>query len=121
MAKHAVNTPVNDARDRVTTGPIHHSEKRYEDVVLDGSALGTDDVVLHVPSRRINLTDGTHYDAYDTSGPYTESGAAHDLRAGLPKTRDSWPTPAPPPAARSSAPTATIPSWSRWSSASGSR
>ena len=101
MAKHAVN-PMDEARDQVTTGPIYRSEKLYDDVVFDGSPFDSDDVVLRIPARRINLTDGTHFDAYDTSGPYTETGADPDLHGGLPKTRNSWPTPAPAPASSES-------------------
>ncbi|WP_295628598.1 phosphomethylpyrimidine synthase ThiC [uncultured Corynebacterium sp.] len=94
MAKSASN-PMDEARDQVTTGPIHRSEKLYDEVAFDGSHLGAADVVLRVPRRRINLTDGTHFDAYDTSGPYTDSEATLDLHGGLPKTRDAWPTPGP--------------------------
>ena len=70
MAKHASN-PMDEARDQVTTGPIYRSEKLYDDVVFDGSPFDAEDAVLRIPVRRINLTDGTHFDAYDTSGPYT--------------------------------------------------
>lgn len=101
MAKHAVN-PMDEARDQVTTGPVYRSEKLYDDVVFDGSPFDSDDVVLRIPARRINLTDGTHFDAYDTSSPYTETGADPDLHGGLPKTRNSWPTPAPAPASSES-------------------
>ena len=97
MAKHASN-PMDEARDQVTTGPIYRSEKLYDDVVFDGSPFDSEDAVLRIPVRRINLTDGTHFDAYDTSGPYTETDADPDLHGGLPKIRESWPTPAPAPA-----------------------
>ena len=101
MAKNATS-PMDEARDQVTTGPIYRSEKIYDDVVFDGSPFDSDDVVLRIPARRINLTDGTHFDAYDTSGPYTETDADPDLHGGLPKTRDSWPTPPPAPASSES-------------------
>ena len=101
MAKHAVN-PMDEARDQVTTGPIYRSEKLYDDVVFDGSPFDSEDAVLRIPVRRINLTDGTHFDAYDTSGPYTETDADPDLHGGLPKIRESWPTPAPAPASSES-------------------
>src|SRR6266545_4319490 len=48
----------------VTTGPISGSEKVYRE--HDG---------LRVPVRRVNLTNGEHFDLYDTSGPYTDSRA----------------------------------------------
>ena len=101
MAKHASN-PMDEARDQVTTGPIYRSEKLYDDVVFDGSPFDSEDAVLRIPVRRINLTDGTHFDAYDTSGPYTETDADPDLHGGLPKIRESWPTPAPAPASSES-------------------
>ncbi|MDF0529487.1 phosphomethylpyrimidine synthase ThiC [Tsukamurella sp. 8F] len=66
----------------VTCGPIEGSSKQYVDV--DG---------MRVPFRRIALTNGDHHDVYDTSGPYTQYASAteaHDLQAGLPKTRDDW-------------------------------
>ncbi|WP_018023264.1 phosphomethylpyrimidine synthase ThiC [Corynebacterium ulceribovis] len=70
----------------VTTGPIYRSEKRYETLTHEG-------VEMQIPWRRINLTDGTHFDAYDTSGLYTEENPELNLEVGLPKTRNSWPKP----------------------------
>lgn len=40
---------------------------------------------MAVPMRRIELTDGSHLDVYDTSGPEN-----HDLQKGLPKLRAPW-------------------------------
>ncbi|MET8872994.1 phosphomethylpyrimidine synthase ThiC [Nocardia sp. NPDC004604] len=68
--------------DSVTTGPIEGSVKHYQQV---------DD--LRIPVRRINLTNGEHFDVYDTSGPYTDEAATIDLDAGLPKLRDGWAEP----------------------------
>ncbi|WP_063044907.1 phosphomethylpyrimidine synthase ThiC [Nocardia pseudovaccinii] len=73
-----MGTPV----DSVTTGPIEGSVKHYQEV---------DE--LRIPVRRINLTNGEHFDVYDTSGPYTDDTASIDLEAGLPKLRDSWTKP----------------------------
>ncbi|WP_062990294.1 phosphomethylpyrimidine synthase ThiC [Nocardia anaemiae] len=73
-----MGTPV----DSVTTGPIEGSVKHYQEV---------DD--LRIPVRRINLTNGEHFDVYDTSGPYTDETATIDLEAGLPKLRDRWTKP----------------------------
>ncbi len=81
------STPVST----VTVGPIEGSSKRY--LTVPG-AIGD----LHVPFRRIALTNGDHHDVYDTSGPYTQYTAEdqlHDLAEGLPKTRAAWNTPAP--------------------------
>ena len=72
--------------NHVTTGPIAGSVKHYEQVEADGTAL-------RIPVRRINLTNGEHFDVYDTSGPYTDDSATIDLDAGLPKLRDSWSKP----------------------------
>lgn len=73
-----MDTPV----DSVTTGPIQGSVKHYRDV--DG---------LRIPVRRINLTNGEHFDVYDTSGPYTDDAATIDVEAGLPKLRAGWDKP----------------------------
>lgn len=40
---------------------------------------------LQVPFRRIHLTNGEHFDTYDTSGP-----EGLDPREGLPKLRQGW-------------------------------
>ncbi|MEE6135519.1 phosphomethylpyrimidine synthase ThiC [Mycobacterium sp. 050128] len=60
----------------VTTGPIWGSTKAYRE--LDGVPGA------RVPLRRVNLSNGEHFDLYDTSGPYTDPDAAIDLTAGLP-------------------------------------
>ncbi len=44
-----------------------------------------DGLVLEVPFRRVDLTDGSHFDLDDTSGPQ-----GHDPREGLPKLRADW-------------------------------
>lgn len=83
------STPVST----VTTGPIEGSQKQY--LTVPGNDGGAD---LHVPFRRIALTNGDHHDVYDTSGPYTQytsEDQLHDLSEGLPKTRDTWTKPAP--------------------------
>ncbi len=61
----------------VTTGPISGSEKIYR------GELG-------VPARRVHLTNGEHFDLYDTSGPYTDASATIDVQAGLPTLRRDW-------------------------------
>ncbi|MEV0058771.1 phosphomethylpyrimidine synthase ThiC [Nocardia sp. NPDC050718] len=76
-------TSSTGAVDTVTTGPIQGSVKHYQEV---------DD--LRIPVRRINLTNGEHFDVFDTSGPYTDDNAVIDLEAGLPKLRDEWAKPA---------------------------
>jgi phosphomethylpyrimidine synthase len=79
----------NDATSlsTVTTGPIEGSTKRHEPV--DGFPG------LSVPVRRVNLSNGEHFDLYDTSGPYTDESVEIDIEAGLPKTRDAWEHPEP--------------------------
>ncbi|GAA4820904.1 phosphomethylpyrimidine synthase ThiC [Tomitella cavernea] len=87
MATSASNTEQGSiTTGPVTTGPIEGSTKHHLPVP------GTD---LRFPSRRIHLTDGTHHDVYDTSGPYTDEAARIDLEAGLPRARDAWSRPAP--------------------------
>ncbi|MEZ0384150.1 phosphomethylpyrimidine synthase ThiC [Mycobacterium sp. pW045] len=63
---------------QVTTGPIPYSEKIYREIEAPGGA------VMKVPFRRVNLTNGEHFDLYDTSGPYTDADAVIDLHRGLP-------------------------------------
>ncbi|MGO4613728.1 phosphomethylpyrimidine synthase ThiC [Nocardia sp. 2YAB30] len=82
MASSAASDGGSTTVDSVTTGPIEGSVKHY---------LEVDD--LRIPVRRINLTNGEHFDVYDTSGPYTDDTAAIDLEAGLPKLRDTWTRP----------------------------
>ena len=62
----------------VTTGPIRGSHKVH--------------VGPHrVPLREIALAGGEPpLRVYDTSGPYTDSAAAIDIRAGLPPVRSAW-------------------------------
>jgi phosphomethylpyrimidine synthase len=63
----------------ITTGPIDGSHRVH--------LSGPDG--LDVAARRIELTDGTHLDVYDTSGPYTDENATIDLEAGLPRRREA--------------------------------
>ena len=93
--------------DAVTCGPIPSSRKAYVEIPLEGSDDGhrtttaDDDEVgaaptMRVPVRRIELTDDTTFDVYDTSGPYTgypDSGSCHDLGEGLPRIRSAWQRP----------------------------
>ncbi|MFC5929215.1 phosphomethylpyrimidine synthase ThiC [Cryobacterium melibiosiphilum] len=71
----------------VTTGPIWGSTKRYEPVP------GHPDI--RFPVRRVNLSNGEHFDLYDTSGVYTDEREAIDVETGLAKTRDAWARPEP--------------------------
>ena len=68
----------------VTTGPIRGSRKIY---LSPPGHPG-----LRVPLREIALDDPQtpRLHLYDTSGPYTEDGAAIDLAAGLSPLRESW-------------------------------
>ncbi|MEV8378578.1 phosphomethylpyrimidine synthase ThiC [Kribbella sp. NPDC056861] len=72
-----MTTVNNSVRPNVTTGPISGSEKIYTSE-------------LRVPQRRVNLTNGEHFDLYDTSGPYTDVNAQIDVQAGLPPVRRDW-------------------------------
>ncbi|TWF92451.1 phosphomethylpyrimidine synthase ThiC [Saccharopolyspora dendranthemae] len=64
----------------ITTGPIEGSRK-----VFSSTESG-----LHVPFRRIELTNGEHLDVYDTSGPYTDDSTTVDVHSGLLRTRAGW-------------------------------
>lgn len=62
----------------VTTGPIAGSHKIYQELdIPDGPAA-------KVPFRRVDLSNGEHFDLYDTSGPYTDTEAVIDVHRGLP-------------------------------------
>lgn len=86
VARVSVSAPPKEGE--VTTGPIYRSNKHYDEVAFSND-FG--EANLRIPVRRINLTDGTHFDAYDTSGIYTEENPELNLKEGLAKTRDSWP------------------------------
>ncbi|GAA2337282.1 phosphomethylpyrimidine synthase ThiC [Saccharopolyspora halophila] len=64
----------------ITTGAINGSRK-----VFSSTESG-----LHVPFRRIELTNGEHLDVYDTSGPYTDETATVDVHSGLAPKRAGW-------------------------------
>src|SRR5215469_5237557 len=68
----------------VTTGPIAGSRKVY--------ASYKDRADVRVPFREIALSDPNEAPVrvYDPSGPYTETGVAIDLGAGLPSVREAW-------------------------------
>src|SRR2546430_5882345 len=66
-------------RPNVTTGPITGSHKVYREA--DG---------LKIPFRRVELTNGEHFDLYDTSGPYTDETVTINVHSGLGKLRESW-------------------------------
>ena len=85
-ARVSVSAPPKEGE--VTTGPIYRSNKHYDEVAFSND-FG--EANLRIPVRRINLTDGTHFEAYDTSGIYTEENPELNLKEGLAKTRDSWP------------------------------
>ncbi|OFJ58421.1 phosphomethylpyrimidine synthase [Corynebacterium sp. HMSC076C10] len=85
-ARVSVSAPPKEGE--VTTGPIYRSNKHYDEVAFSNDFGKAN---LRIPVRRINLTDGTHFDAYDTSGIYTEENPELNLKEGLAKTRDSWP------------------------------
>ncbi|MGI8647878.1 MAG: phosphomethylpyrimidine synthase [Acidimicrobiales bacterium] len=73
----------------VTTGPITGSRKVYREV---------DE--LRIPQRRVELSNGEHFDVYDTSGPYTDPDVGIDVHAGLPKLRTPWLAGRPPVAGK---------------------
>ncbi len=62
--------------------PFPASTKVHADGVLHAG--------LRVPMRAVTLTNGEVVTLYDTSGPYTEPGAAIDVRRGLAALRADW-------------------------------
>ncbi|WP_304512178.1 phosphomethylpyrimidine synthase ThiC [Amycolatopsis sp. GM8] len=75
-----MTTLENNAAVSVTTGPITGSRK-----VHHATESG-----LRVPARRIDLSNGDHFDVYDTSGPYTDPDARIDVHSGLQPLRSGW-------------------------------
>ncbi len=76
-------SPKDVAPPKVTTGALPGSRKVYS------APEGHDD--LAVPFREIELAGGEPpFRVYDTSGPYTDPGMTHDVRAGLPRLRAPW-------------------------------
>ncbi|HEY5094611.1 MAG TPA: phosphomethylpyrimidine synthase ThiC [Candidatus Eremiobacteraceae bacterium] len=53
-------------------------------VYIDGPAG------MRVPARQIHLTDGTSFQAYDTSGQHSDPGMQIDVRDGLEPLRAGW-------------------------------
>jgi phosphomethylpyrimidine synthase len=66
----------------VTTGPLAGSRKVYS------SPEGHEG--LRVPFREIALSNGASFSVYDSSGPYTDTAAAIDVKKGLAPLRSSW-------------------------------
>ncbi|MFI5584340.1 phosphomethylpyrimidine synthase ThiC [Amycolatopsis sp. NPDC051758] len=64
----------------VTTGPITGSHKVYHQTESG----------LRVSARRIDLSNGEHFDVYDTSGPYTDPDAEINVHSGLHRLRAGW-------------------------------
>eukprot|EP00878_Enallax_costatus_P011367 GHUV01011870.1.p1 GENE.GHUV01011870.1~~GHUV01011870.1.p1 ORF type:complete len:274 (+),score=21.87 GHUV01011870.1:173-994(+) len=82
-AKQSVNRPqkVEELKFRQTptfADCFPGSEKCYNTVEHEG-------YTMQVPFRRVHLTNGNHFDLYDTSGPQ-----GINPREGLPKLRAAW-------------------------------
>lgn len=75
-----MTTLENNAAVTVTTGPITGSHKAYHQTESG----------LRVPVRRIDLSNGEHFDVYDTSGPYTDPDVSIDVHSGLHRLRAGW-------------------------------
>ncbi|MFJ7211918.1 phosphomethylpyrimidine synthase ThiC [Amycolatopsis sp. NPDC098790] len=73
-------TTLENKHVSVTTGPITGSHKVYHQTESG----------LRVPARRIDLSNGEHFDVYDTSGPYTDPDVAIDVHSGLHRLRAGW-------------------------------
>jgi len=78
-------SPKDVTSPQVTVGALPGSQKVYS------SPEGHEQ--LRVPFREIPLAQESGeppFRVYDTSGPYTETGAAIDVERGLPKLRAEW-------------------------------
>ncbi len=72
------NLPMTDLN--VTTGPIRGSRK----VHVGPNAVPMREITLHPSANEPPVR------VYDTSGPYTDTAAAIDINAGLPRLRTGW-------------------------------
>ncbi|MCP5432979.1 MAG: phosphomethylpyrimidine synthase ThiC [Alphaproteobacteria bacterium] len=80
-----MNAPPRQVAFAVTTGPLPASLKRY--------APGTLHADMRVPYREIALHPSAGeppFSVYDTSGPYSDAGAAIDIEKGLARLREPW-------------------------------
>jgi len=79
-----LRTAPQEAAPSVSTGPLPASRKVYSE------PEGFPDV--RVPLREIILSEPTEaaVRVYDSSGPYTDAGAAIDVARGLPRHRTAW-------------------------------
>ena len=73
-----MTTPTNET---ITRTPFPGSRKVY--------AQGSRPDIL-VPMRAIALSNGETHTVYDTSGPYTDSDVAIDVRSGIAPLRSAW-------------------------------
>ncbi|KAG1677911.1 hypothetical protein FOA52_001329 [Chlamydomonas sp. UWO 241] len=85
-SKQSVNRPQKDQarlafRPQLTMQDAFPASEKLHTEVLHAATGET----LKVPFRRVSLTNGEHFDLYDTSGPQ-----GFDPRVGLPKLRASW-------------------------------
>ena len=53
-------------------------------------AQSPNDPSLRVPMREVELTNGERHRLYDTSGPYSDTDVALDVRLGLNPLREAW-------------------------------
>jgi phosphomethylpyrimidine synthase len=67
---------------KISTGPLTGSAKTIIPAPEDSS--------IHVPVRKIGLTNGETLDVYDTSGPYTDPTVRIDVMKGLTRARLEW-------------------------------
>jgi len=67
---------------KITTTPLPASRKAYR----KGNMFPD----IRVPMREIQLTDGSVFPVYDTSGPYTDPDTAIDVTKGLAPIREPW-------------------------------
>jgi phosphomethylpyrimidine synthase len=76
--------PISDPNFEITSKPFPASQKKY----ISGAKFPE----IKVPLREVTTSEklAAPVRIYDTSGIYTDSNAKFDIRAGLPKIRDSW-------------------------------
>ena len=75
-------SPLSADDRRITRDPLPGSEKIY--------LHGTLHPNIHVPMRRIGLTNGEELLVYDTSGVYTDPAVAIDVTQGIEPIRKHW-------------------------------
>jgi phosphomethylpyrimidine synthase len=85
MARHVKKDKIPD-QSVITRTPLPRSKKVYVPSPCGTVSVGMREIELDGPRG----TSGQTLSVYDTSGPFTDPNVEIDLRAGIPKIRETW-------------------------------